>query len=254
MSELAIVASQTPPSDHGPTELGICGPITDATTPAQRAVASRWCARPPARASDSRATSVEHTSRHPLHARERRSGQVDCGGVQAVGQGLPLCRALCFRPPPGKVRAGVCPPSLSGRQACLGGATWRSFGAQPACSCRVAAGPIRGAAGAAGDDPRRYRHLSAVASRRPGRGVSPGHQRTARGVVAVLGQPRDKLGANEPGATDNHDLRHPEPPTCSLIGNGFMFGDARYGFSVADAGVRRSSLFRSHLAASAAAS
>jgi hypothetical protein len=177
MSELAIVASQTPPSDHGPTELGICGPITDATTPAQRAVASRWCARPPARASDSRATSVEHTSRHPLHARERRSGQVDCGGVQAVGQGLPLCRALCFRPPPGKVRAGVCPPSLSGRQACLGGATWRSVAAQPACSCRVAAGPIRGAAGAAGDDPRRYRHLSAVASRRPRRGVSPGHRR-----------------------------------------------------------------------------
>jgi anti-anti-sigma regulatory factor len=35
MSELAIVLRK-PPSDHGPTESGICGPITHATTPALR--------------------------------------------------------------------------------------------------------------------------------------------------------------------------------------------------------------------------
>jgi len=35
MGELAIVLRK-PPNDHRPTELGICGPITHATTPALR--------------------------------------------------------------------------------------------------------------------------------------------------------------------------------------------------------------------------
>ena len=35
MGELAIVLRK-PPNDHGPTELGICGPITHATTPVLR--------------------------------------------------------------------------------------------------------------------------------------------------------------------------------------------------------------------------
>lgn len=35
MGELAIVLRK-PPTDHGPTELGICGPITHATTPVLR--------------------------------------------------------------------------------------------------------------------------------------------------------------------------------------------------------------------------
>jgi anti-anti-sigma regulatory factor len=35
MSELAIVLRK-PPNDHEPTKLGICGPLTHATTPALR--------------------------------------------------------------------------------------------------------------------------------------------------------------------------------------------------------------------------
>jgi hypothetical protein len=43
--------------------------------------------------------------------------------------------------------------------------------------------------------------------------------------VAVLGQPRDNLGADEPAATDDYDFRHAEPSSVLLIGNGLMLGD-----------------------------
>jgi hypothetical protein len=41
-------------------------------------------------------------------------------------------------------------------------------------------------------------------------------------LVAVLGQSCNNIGADEPGAADDHDVRHAEPSTCALIGNGLL--------------------------------
>jgi hypothetical protein len=52
--------------------------------------------------------------------------------------------------------------------------------------------------------------------------------------VAVLGQPRDNLGADEPGAADDYSFRHAEPSTCSLIGSGLMLGDVSGSIAAGD--------------------
>ena len=71
----------------------------------------------------------------------------------------------------------------------------------------------RGRVGHIDDDLRAGQYLEPLA----GECVDPRLQRCCNCLVAVLGQPCNNLGADEPGAADHYDFRHSEPSTCGKV-------------------------------------